>query len=498
MLPHWTARAAERFAIVIGSNEGSVGRAKLWFAEEDAEHFAKTLMELGELPKENVTLLRAASVLEVREAFQRTEAKVKKSRASGKHAVLVVYFSGHADPVGLEFRDEQLGYGELRSLVTRSLAEVKIAIVDACDAGALTQLKGASAAPTVSFPLPGEETVEGVAFVASTSAGEAAQESAVLGGSFFSHHLEIALRGAGDFDGDGRVTLAEAFRYASQRTTSGTFGTQAGPQHPTYSLRMSGRGDVILSDLRRAEAHLKLPADPRAQYILRGPGGFVAEVPGAQTPFELALPAGDYTVERRSPTERKSAQVSLLKGATQELPPLGPIEYEVASRKGGPRSFEVFAGPALAGPALGGPDNKVGLDAYFGWAPGGRAGVAYKLGEWRLRLHLEYIQSYVDINSEHKGFNSLSTVGAGFLSLLRTPIQLEVGPELGYVRCFGDYGKFDHCYRQQDATAGIGAAVSLPLGPFKVGVEADAALLHLNPAAAYPTVNMAVVGSYSF
>jgi hypothetical protein len=29
-------------------------------------------------------------------------------------------------------------------------------------------------------------------------------------------------------------------------------------------------------------------------------------------------------------------------------------------------------------------------------------------------------------------------------------------------------------------------------------VEVDAGLLHLNPMAAYPTVNMAVVGSYSF
>ena len=39
-----------------------------------------------------------------------------------------------------------------------------------------------------------------------------AQESAAIGGSFFTHHFELGLRGAADADGDGQVTLAEAFR----------------------------------------------------------------------------------------------------------------------------------------------------------------------------------------------------------------------------------------------------------------------------------------------
>src|SRR5207253_3195573 len=83
--------------------------------------------------------------------------------------------------------------------------------------------------------------------------------SAAIGGSFFTHHFEVGLRGAADSDGDGQVTLAEAFRYTSVRTTSGTAATEAGPQHPTYDIRMSGRGDVVLADLRRAEATLRLP-----------------------------------------------------------------------------------------------------------------------------------------------------------------------------------------------------------------------------------------------
>jgi hypothetical protein len=196
--------------------------------------------------------------------------------------------------------------------------------------------------------------------------------------------------------------------------------------------------------------------------------------------------------------------VLLAKGTTQDLPALGPFEYEMSSRKGGPRSLEVFAGPALSGPNFGGPDHLDGLAARFGWAPGVRIGGAYKFEDWRLRLHLEYIQSFVDLPGErigvleHIGFRSFSSVAAGLLTVLKAPVVLEVGPELGYTRCLGEFRKFDHCYRPQDATLGLGIALSVPMGPFKVGVELDAALFHLSPTAVYPGVNMAVVGSYAF
>ena len=62
------------------------------------------------------------------------------------------------------------------------------------------------------------------------SAGEDAQESDDIKGSFFTHHLVSALRGAADEDMDGRVVLEEAYRYtynetlrASNRTPAAAF-----------------------------------------------------------------------------------------------------------------------------------------------------------------------------------------------------------------------------------------------------------------------------------
>ncbi len=150
----------------------------------------------------------------------------------------------------------------------------------------------------------------------------------------------------------------------------------------------------------------------------------------------------------------------------------------------------MFAGPALSGPIFGGPDHLDVPSARFGWAPGVRIGAAYKLEDWRFRFHLEYIQSFVDLPGEpHIGFRSFSSVAAGLVTVVRSPVVLEVGPELGYTRCLGDFRQFDHCYRPQDSTA---------VGPFKVGIEVDTALFHFYPAAVYPGVNIAIVGSYAF
>src|SRR2546421_410667 len=83
---------------------------------------------------------------------------------------------GRARASGLELGASRIPYEELRTLINASAADTKVAIVDACDAGRFTQTKGASFTASVDFALPTDE-VEGTAFIASSAAGEAAQES---------------------------------------------------------------------------------------------------------------------------------------------------------------------------------------------------------------------------------------------------------------------------------------------------------------------------------
>src|SRR5207302_1307787 len=106
---------------------------------------------------------------EVRAALEQAEAMVAQARRSGERALLVFYFSGHAGAGGLEMGDERLGYDEVRAFLTRSSADTKVGIVDACEAGELTQVKGARPAPAVDFALPTEDSVQGTALIASTA-----------------------------------------------------------------------------------------------------------------------------------------------------------------------------------------------------------------------------------------------------------------------------------------------------------------------------------------
>jgi hypothetical protein len=458
------AAAAARFAVVVGSNVGAPGRPKLWFAEKDAERFRATLLELGDFAEERALLVRGGSAARVREALAGVEARIAVARQAGERPLLIFYYSGHAGPGGLELGPDRLGFDELRGLIAASGADAKVAIIDACEAGLLTQVKGASAAPALDFALPAEDRVQGTAFITSTAVGEAAQESASLGGSFFTHHLDIAIRGAGDADGDGLVTLAEAFRYTAARTLAGTAATLPGPQHATYEFKMSGRGDVVLADLRRADSRLALPPDPGAAYFLRGPMNIMAEVPGEAAVVTLALPAGRYAVERRSSEGRATASVTLERGATLQLPPMVPSRYEQARSKGGPKPGLLFAGGGLA---------TLGLPG-FGVAPLGRIGLRKEVGPFGLRIGFDYLARSVNDAGLRYDIDYTGGSLSALYPLLGSRILLEAGPELGFGLArqrLADRRGFNAGV----ARAGLAAMVTAPLGPARVGLDAGLA-----------------------
>jgi hypothetical protein len=455
---------APRFAVVVGANQGAPGRPPLWFAERDADGFARTLVELGDFVASQVTVVHAGSAAPVRAALAATEERMAAARARGERPLLVFYFSGHATAGGLELGADRLGFDALRAAVASSSAETRVAIVDACESGLLTQVKGASAAPGLAFPLPADEEVRGTAFVASTALGESAQESAALGGSFFTHHLEIGLRGAADADGDGRVTLSEAFRYTAAQTLAGTLATAAGAQHATYDFKMSGRGDVVLSDLRRAEARLTLPKDPTAQFVLRGPQGMLAELPGGEKPVALALPAGRYQVERRTSEGRATAEITLAHGDDATLPPLSPTRYELARAKGGPKPGLLYAGTGVA---------VLGLPG-FGAAPLLRLGVRKEVGPVGVRVRLDYLGGSAD---DHRlGHYTVGYVGgaaAVLYPLNASRILFEAGPELGLGYASQKLSSGPG-FGSAMLWAGVAAMVTAPLGQVRVGLDAAA------------------------
>jgi hypothetical protein len=165
--------------------------------------------------------------------------------------------------------------------------------------------------------------MRGHAFLTSSSAEEAAQESDRIGASFFTHFLISGLRGAADSTGDGLVTLNEAYAFAFQETLASTERTQYGAQHPAYDISLTGSGDLVLTDLRAASAGLTIPEGVRGRLSIRDERGALA-VELAKTEgqrVDLGLAPGSYSVLLDDRGSRYGAEVRVVSGRRTTLAP---------------------------------------------------------------------------------------------------------------------------------------------------------------------------------
>ena len=311
-----------RFAVVAGQNEGSPVHPTLRYAERDAARVASLLVELGGFEPGHVRVLMGTSPDGLLAQLRDLGAEVARVQSPDVSTLAVIYFSGHADGLALELGAGRLGFSEFRAAIDAIPATFTIAVVDSCQSGGLVAAKGG--APGPDFDLTLVETLDstGTVVMTSSSASERAQESDELTGSFFTHHLVSGLRGAADANDDRRVTLAEAYRYAYQRTVVETSRTMGGPQHPSYEFRTSGQGEVVLTDLATGKATLRFDAGLAGTFhvIDRETESLVAEVvkdSGASR--RLALRSGVYTVGRRDAGRYDVAHVVLTPGAETVL-----------------------------------------------------------------------------------------------------------------------------------------------------------------------------------
>ena len=302
------AAAPRRFALVLGNNVGEPPAEDLRYAEDDATKVADVLTELGGYRKQDVKLLTGGTAEEARAALADLERAVARTARKGQHATLLVYYSGHAQSGDLRMGGTRWSLGDLRRRLSRAKANVRIGIVDACEAGALIRLKGRDKGgrrgPSFLFEPDDRAPAEGLILISSSASDESSQESDELGGSFFTHYLTSGLRGDADESGEGRVTLAEVYAYAYHRTVAITAGTRSGPQHPTYRFDLEGQADVVLTDVSQGRSGIVFGAPLSGRYLVfdRDRALVAAEIDkrDGQT-RRLALPPGRYVIKKRMP-----------------------------------------------------------------------------------------------------------------------------------------------------------------------------------------------------
>lgn len=376
------AAETKRVAIVVGNNAGGPSMPPLRFAESDAGKMARVLVELGDVAADDILLLQGRKAADVERAIADARDRIAMfKRSPDVRTVLVFFFSGHSDGESMELGNEKLAYPRLKALLAGSGADVRISIVDACKSGGGLREKGGKQAEAFTIKLADTLQQTGEAFITSSAADEAALESNEVMGSYFTHNLISGLRGAADSSGDKLVTLAEAYKYAYDRTVSATASLTVGAQHPSYDFKLSGQGELVLASLLKPSSVLVLPdgADRslvtdvlRDQVVVEAPGN------AAQ---EFAIAPGEYALRLFKGGQAFAGRVKLSDGQKRTIAwgELTPVTSSVVvAAKGGIEVSQQMDAKEDTAP--------IGLSVAMGltgrvteWAPNETSGLKYQL-----------------------------------------------------------------------------------------------------------------------
>jgi hypothetical protein len=245
------------WALVIGIDQYQKTR-HLKYAVSDAKAFYEHLIRNNRIPKENVTLLinQDAHFTRLRSMLG-THLKNK----AGREDMVIIYFAGHGacekdvmspDGDGLEkyilpcdadpkdLYGSALPMSEVSRIFNRIRSDRLIFIADACYSGAsggrTISLSGVRANISDAF-LDRIATGRGRIILTASGANEVSGEDDKLGHGVFTYFLLEALRGKADTDGDGIITVDEAYRYVSREVPRAT-GQE---QHPVKKGIVEGQ-----------------------------------------------------------------------------------------------------------------------------------------------------------------------------------------------------------------------------------------------------------------
>jgi hypothetical protein len=308
-----------RFAFLVGANDGGKDRVTLRYAVDDARAVQEVLEEMGGILPGDTRFLADPSREAFFEEIKTLAEDVAQAKEKFRRVEVVFYYSGHSDEENIFLGDDRVSYKEFKELITSMGADVRIAILDSCASGALTLPKGVTKRPP--FLMDTAYDMKGYAFITSSSATEAAQESNRLKRSFFTHNLISGMRGAADMNQDGRITLNEAYQFAFDGTLTQTEKTMAGPQHPSYHIQMSGTGDVVITEIWKSAAVLVLKEDIAGKvYIHNQENVLVVELKkSAGREISVGLDAGVYRIINIGAGAIWESKVTLEEGKSLDL-----------------------------------------------------------------------------------------------------------------------------------------------------------------------------------
>jgi hypothetical protein len=263
--PAPAAPARNQWAVVIGVGAyESVAIPRLRYTVPDAEAIYETLIGPAGFKKENVLLLTDRSERKPTLRNIKWALGTFLGRSAQKDDTVLIFFAGHGAPEvdtrGLE-RDGLAKYlipsdadpddlystalpmDELQTIFGRIEAERVVAFLDACYSGAAGgrtfAAKKTRAGSVDDLFLERLTRSKGRAIVTASRPSEVSIELPELGHGIFSYYLVNALKGAGDLNRDGIVSLQEVYEYLEQQVTAKSRAV-GGNQHPVMKGELEG------------------------------------------------------------------------------------------------------------------------------------------------------------------------------------------------------------------------------------------------------------------
>ncbi|MEW6114093.1 MAG: caspase family protein, partial [Thermodesulfobacteriota bacterium] len=351
------------YAVIVGLSKYKNPKIpSLKLAAKDATDFAKFIETQEQLFRKTRVFLRT------NENAGKTELEkylFYELRQAGKDDTIVLFFSGHgavdpkrpgefffltydADPEYLEAT--ALNMTGLRFLRSLDCPRV-VMIADACHSGGFTDWQARSSVIPLKLFLRDFTSSSGRVIITSSRPDEYSLEGSRMDNGVFTHFLIEGLKGAADKDGDGVISVKEAYDFVYDRTRAAT----GGAQHPQFTGSVEGVFplSVSASFASRPPTVLEILTDPPGAEVYVS-GKLVGQTEADGSLVVKHLPMGrplPIKIMKKGWREASIAPVTFSRdmlhvtGQFVKLQPAGGVLELISD----PPGAEVFVGHRLVG-----------------------------------------------------------------------------------------------------------------------------------------------------
>ena len=214
----------------------------LRYTDDDAYRIYAFLKapEGGAVPDEQIRLLIDESA--TREAILKAMQDIFYK--AGPNDLVLMYFSGHGLPgtflpIDYDGLRNQIRHEEVNMILRRSPAKLKLFIADACHSGSMVTARDGKQPLLQNYYSSLANAQAGTALIMSSKSEETSLEASGLRQGVFSYFLIRGLKGEGDVNDDGIVSLQELYDFVFSNVRQYTLNRQSPMIQGDYDPKMT-------------------------------------------------------------------------------------------------------------------------------------------------------------------------------------------------------------------------------------------------------------------